>query len=155
MIDPLMSTFNDAYACIKTVSPGHFSIRFAGPPWQSLALESKELMALCLRKIAGLNKIKLIDAVWIWTEPHSMRLKIKLTIQKEISNGAVLQQATIVEYVMKNQQCKECEQNFAQGAWHALVAVRQRVPHKRTFFYLEQLILKHDSHMESVKIQVR
>ena len=31
-------------------------------------------------------------SVWIWTEPHSMRLKIKITIQKEVMNGAILQQ---------------------------------------------------------------
>jgi hypothetical protein len=33
--------------------------------------------------------------VWIWTEPHSLRLHIKLTIQKEVMNGAILQQVTI------------------------------------------------------------
>ena len=33
-----------------------------------------------------------LSTVWIWTEPHSMRLKIKITIQKEVINGAILQQ---------------------------------------------------------------
>jgi len=48
-------------------------------------LESQELMALCLKKVHGLNKnIKLIDASFIWTEPHSKRIKVKLTIQKEV-----------------------------------------------------------------------
>lgn len=82
-----------------------------------MELESKELMILCLRKIAGLRSVKLIDAVWIWTEPHSMRLKIKLTVQKEVMHGAVLQQSTIVEFCIRNQQCKHCEASFAQGAW--------------------------------------
>jgi nonsense-mediated mRNA decay protein 3 len=109
-------------------------------------------MIMCLRKIAGLTRVKLVDAVWVWTEPHSMRLKIKLTIQKEIMNGAVLQQATIVEFVIRNQQCKDCEASFATGAWEAIVQVRQRVSHKRTFFFLEQLILKHHAHEDCVKI---
>ena len=30
------------------------------------------------------SQVKLVDAVWIWTEPHSKRLKIKLTVQKEV-----------------------------------------------------------------------
>jgi nonsense-mediated mRNA decay protein 3 len=111
-------------------------------------------MILCLRKIGGLNKLKLIDAVWVWTEPHSLRLKIKLTLQKEIMNGAVIQQSTIVEFVIRNQQCKDCEAGFAQGAWHAIVQLRQRVSHKRTFYYLEQLILKHKAHSECIKIVV-
>lgn len=72
-------------------------------------------MAVCLRKIPGLNKVKLIDAVWIWTEPHSMRLKIKLTIQKEVINGAVLQQAMIIEFTIRNQQCTSCQASFATG----------------------------------------
>jgi nonsense-mediated mRNA decay protein 3 len=46
--------------------------------------ESRELLALCLKKIRGLNKVKLADAVFIWTEPHSMRLKVKIKIQKEV-----------------------------------------------------------------------
>lgn len=126
--------------------------RFLGPPWQQVELESKELMIMCLRKIAGLSRVKVVDAVWVWTEPHSMRLKIKLTVQKEIMNGAVIQQASVVEFVIRNQQCKHCEASFATGAWKAIVQVRQRVPHKRTFYYLEQLILKHEAHADCIKI---
>lgn len=98
--------------------------------------------------------MKLVDAVWIWTEPHSMRLKIKLTIQREVLNGAIMQQATVVEYTIRNQQCEHCQKSYAQGAWQAIVQVRQRVSHKRTFFYLEQLLLKHRAHAEAVKIMV-
>lgn len=126
--------------------------RFLCPPWANVALESKELLAACLRKIPGLKELKLIDAVWIWTEPHSRRLKIKLTVQKEVMNGAVLQQAAIVEFIIRNQQCKNCEASYAQGVWHAVVQVRQRVTHKRTFFYLEQLLLKHHAHNECINI---
>lgn len=128
--------------------------RFLLPPWSEVKLESKELLAACLRKISGLNKVKLIDAAWIWTEPHSLRLKIKLVIQKEIMNGAVLQQSTIVEFVIRNQQCLQCQASFATGAWEAVVQVRQRVSHKRTFFFLEQLLLKHHAHTECVNIVV-
>jgi len=31
--------------------------------------------------------------------------------------------------------------------------VRQRVDHKRTFFYLEQLLLKHSAHTKALSIQ--
>jgi NMD protein affecting ribosome stability and mRNA decay len=160
-----------------------------------------------------------IDAVWIWTEPHSLRLHIKLTIQKEVMNGAVLQQAALVEFTVRNQQCKDCQQDFATGiyiymyvylylyiciyiyiyiyiytyiyiyihiyiythvlrrtyrqdyetlfhvvslskhhhhrhigSWHAVVQVRQRVTHKRTFYYLEQLLLKHNAHSDCLNI---
>jgi nonsense-mediated mRNA decay protein 3 len=126
--------------------------RFLCPPWQNVALESKELLAACLRKIPGLSKLRVIDAVWIWTEPHSMRLKIKITVQQEVMGGAILQQAAVVEFAIKNQQCKNCEASYAQGVWHAVVQVRQRVTHKRTFFLLEQLLLKHRAHSDCINI---
>lgn len=105
-------------------------------------------------KITGLKKVKLVDASWIWTEPHSRRLKLKLTVQKEVGNGAVLQQAMAVTFVERNQQCEGCAAAFTDNTWTAVVQVRQRVDHKRTFFYLEQLILKHSAHSQCTNIQV-
>lgn len=99
--------------------------------------------------------MKLVDASWIWTEPHSRRLKLKLTVQKEVGNGAVLQQAMAVTFVVRNQQCDNCAAAFTNNTWTAVVQVRQRVDHKRTFFYLEQLILKHSAHSQCTNIQVR
>lgn len=50
----------------------------------SCALESRELLAICLKKLKGLNKVHLVDAGFVWTEPHSKRVKVKLTVQKEV-----------------------------------------------------------------------
>lgn len=58
--------------------------RFNRPPWQFCERESKELLSLCLKKIKGLNRVKLLDASFIWTEPHCRRIKVKITIQKEV-----------------------------------------------------------------------
>lgn len=126
--------------------------RFLCPPWQNVALESKELLAACMRKIPGLSKLRVVDATWIWTEPHSMRLKIKITVQKEVAGGAILQQAAVVDFAIKNQQCKNCEASYAQGVWHGVAQVRQRVPHKRTFYLLEQILLKHHAHSDCINI---
>ncbi|KAL3827372.1 hypothetical protein ACHAXA_003106 [Cyclostephanos tholiformis] len=131
--------------------------------WIGCDLESRELMALCLVNVAGLKKkrneegggrVRLVDAAWVWTEPHSMRLKIRLTIQREVtSGGAILQQSFVVTFVVRNQQCVECQAAFRQGTWKNLVQVRQRVGHKRTFLYLEQLILKHGAHRGCLSIE--
>jgi len=50
------------------------------PPWVYCERESKELLALCLKKVRGLNKAKIIEAIFIWTEPHSRVIKLKVTI---------------------------------------------------------------------------
>lgn len=124
-------------------------------------LESRELMTLCLSKIPGLKhkkklngeKFRVVDAGWIWTEPHSMRLKVRLTVQKEVELGTILQQLLTITFVVRNQQCDDCQAEFRQGAWKSLVQVRQRVKHKRTFLFLEQLILKHDAHRGCLNIE--
>ncbi|OZJ04343.1 hypothetical protein BZG36_02381 [Bifiguratus adelaidae] len=129
--------------------------RYLQPPnyWVNAELESRELLALCLKRLKGLNKVRLVDAGFIWTEPHSRRVKVKLTIQKEVFTSTILQQIFEVEYVVSYQQCDECTRVAAQNTWKAMVQVRQKVEHKRTFFYLEQLILKHNAHKDTTNIK--
>lgn len=132
-------------------------LRFASGPkaYMDCQLESAELMALCLKRIKGLKRVKLVDAAWIWQEEHSMRLKLRLTVMKEVgaSLEASLQESFQVEFVIRNQQCPDCAATFANMAWKASVQVRQRVDHKRTFFFLEQAILKSEAQAAAVKIE--
>lgn len=129
--------------------------RYLMPPaqWVSAQLESRELLALCLKKIRGLSKVRLIDAKFRWTEPHSRRVRIVLTIQKEAFTSTILQQSFEVEFVIGYQQCPECAKTFTHHTWKACVQIRQKVSHKRTFLYLEQLILKHHAHKDAMSIR--
>ncbi|XP_052740785.1 60S ribosomal export protein NMD3 [Bicyclus anynana] len=129
--------------------------RYLQPPaeWLVCALESRELLALCLKRLKGLNRVKLVDAGFAWTEPHSKRIKVKLTVQGEVMGGAVLQQTFIVEYVIQHQMCDACHRTEAQDYWRALVQVRQRAHNRKTFYYLEQLILKHKAHANTLGIK--
>lgn len=129
--------------------------RWLQPPahWITAAPESRELLALCLRKLRGLSKVRIIDASFIWTEPHSRRVKVKITIQQEAFQGTILQQTFEVEYIVANHQCPDCAKSFTANTWRAVVQVRQKVPHKRTFLYLEQLVLKHSAHKDTINIK--
>uniref|UniRef100_A0A8C9R518 60S ribosomal export protein NMD3 n=3 Tax=Scleropages formosus TaxID=113540 RepID=A0A8C9R518_SCLFO len=130
--------------------------RYLQPPgtWVQCALESRELLALCLKKLkSSMSKVRLIDAGFLWTEPHSKRIKIKLTIQKEVMNGAILQQVFVVDFVIHPQMCEDCHRVEAKDFWKAVVQVRQKTVHKKTFYYLEQLILKHKLHQNSLRIK--
>jgi len=42
---------------------------------------------------------------------------------------------------------------MAKNTWQSMVQVRQKVNHKKTFFFLEQLILKHNAHKETINIK--
>ena len=72
-------------------------------------------------------KLHLVDAHWIWTEPHSMRFKLHLTVRYTIENVPVQQR---VQVELKNQwkQCPDCNREFTNRTWHALVQVRQAAP---------------------------
>ncbi|GBN49555.1 60S ribosomal export protein NMD3 [Araneus ventricosus] len=128
--------------------------RYLNPPdkWLVCPLESRELLAFCLKKLKGLKEIHLVDATFIYTEPHSKRIKVKLIVQKGVF-GVVLQQELIVEYEVQTFMCGDCHKNEAKNFWKAVVQVRQRVQHKKTFFYLEQLILKHNMGMNCLGIK--
>lgn len=129
--------------------------RFLQPPtnWIKAELESRELLALCLRRLKGLNKIRLIDASFIWTEPHSRRIRVKLTVQGEAFQNAIIQQTFEVEYVVIAMQCADCAKSYTAHTWNTQVQIRQKVPHKRTFLFLEQMILKHNAHVDTISIQ--
>eukprot|EP00118_Oscarella_pearsei_P013320 m.105562 g.105562 ORF g.105562 m.105562 type:complete len:501 (+) comp37230_c0_seq10:145-1647(+) len=132
-----------------------FCERYLQPPatWMNCALESRELLGLCLKKLKGLNQVHLVDASFVWTEPHSKRIKVKLTVQKEVFGSTILQQVFLVEYVVHYQMCSECQRRQASDFWQAVVQLRQKINHKKTFFYLEQLILKHKAHNNTLRIK--
>ncbi|KAF4455569.1 nuclear export sequence-containing nonribosomal [Fusarium albosuccineum] len=129
--------------------------RWLMPPnsWIVAGPESRELLALCLKKLRGLNKVRIVDASFIWTEPHSRRVKVKLTIQDAVQDGMLLQQSFEVVYVVAYQQCPECAKSYTANVWRAAVQVRQKVLHKRTFLFLEQLIMKHGAHRDTLNIR--
>eukprot|EP01017_Pseudomicrothorax_dubius_P038293 TRINITY_DN5712_c0_g1_i1.p1 TRINITY_DN5712_c0_g1~~TRINITY_DN5712_c0_g1_i1.p1 ORF type:complete len:432 (-),score=50.24 TRINITY_DN5712_c0_g1_i1:88-1383(-) len=118
--------------------------RYQRPPWISCQLESPELLALCLSKIKGLNRVKLIEANFIWTEPLSRRIKIRLRVSKEELGTTIAEQTLDVEFTIEAAQCDDCRKGNSSQSWLACVQLRQKINHKRTFYYVEQMILKHN-----------
>jgi len=128
--------------------------RYLRPPWVrcGTSLDSNEMMAMCLGKIKGLNKVKLVNSSFVWTEPHSKIIKIKLTVQKEM-NKNLIETSFIVEFKVEWTQCDDCKKTFTPHIWNASVQIRQKVGHKRTFMYLEQVILKNKAHSKALNVK--
>ena len=42
--------------------------------------------------IVFVKKVRLVDAKFLWTEPHSKRIKVQLSVQAEVTAGTILQQ---------------------------------------------------------------
>jgi NMD protein affecting ribosome stability and mRNA decay len=56
--------------------------------------------------------MKVVDALWIWTEPHSMRLKIRVTVRAMVE-GVELQQRIPVEWKIHFLQCNACNREYS------------------------------------------
>lgn len=52
-----------------------------------------------------------------------------------------------------HEQCRICQRAWSKDTWQAVVQLRQKVPHRRTFLYLEQLILTHKADKEALSIK--
>lgn len=112
------------------------------------------MLTMLLRKVKGINRtIKIIDAQLVWTEPHSKRIRMKLTVNQEIMTNTTMQKTVFITFKETNQQCNECMKSFTPHTWNAVVQLRQKVGHKRTFMFLEQLILKHNAHKNCLNVE--
>lgn len=100
-----------------------FCFSYLKPPseWVTCALESRDMLSLCLGRVKGLNRVKLVDAGFLWTEPHSRRIKLKLTVQGEVIGATILQQVFVVEFTVNHQMCSDCHRTEAQDFWRCLV----------------------------------
>lgn len=49
-----------------------------------MEINSPGLLELCDSCVVCILQVRLVDASFVWTEPHSKRIKVKLTIQKEV-----------------------------------------------------------------------
>lgn len=68
--------------------------------WMFYEMESSELLAMVLKKIPGLSKYKLTDARFLWTEPHSKRIKVRIVVQ-----GEALEKIEVQQKVTARSQC--------------------------------------------------
>ena len=142
---------------IKTCIPTEFEIqyckecqRFLRPPYVKIERESTDMMKLCLSRIKSYDKkVKIIDSSFVFSEPHSKVIKIKVTIQKEVEKN-IISQNLIIEFKEKWNLCRDCQKIQTPHTWASCVQIRQRVPHKKTMMYLEQIILKNKMQKNSL-----
>jgi len=97
--------------------------------------EGSGLLGLCLRRIPALAGgassdlgLKLTDAGFVWTEPHCMRLKVRLDVVATVAGGSTpVAQRVISEFIVRTRQCPECAAEFRKDSdWGAVVQLRQR-----------------------------
>merc|ERR1712217_391843 len=98
--------------------------RYLQPPnhWIRKGFDSKDLLLLCINKIKGLSKAKLVNACFTRTELHSQKIKIKLTIQKKAYLNLIVQQSYVINFSLKNCLCSDCNRaKIDTKRWSSIV----------------------------------
>lgn len=126
--------------------------RYLVPPsgWKSFSWGSQELLIFLLGRNKSIKGLQIIDSNFVYTEEHSQRMQIEITILKD-----GVQQNCTLRYTIKNMQCPNCMRSEAKQYWRAIVQLRQPNHHPRTFLFIEQLILKHKAHLATSNIKER
>lgn len=108
-----------------------------GRNYLHLEPEGPDLMAVLLKQIpalgknnhhvkrAGVQGLKILDSMFIWTEPNSMRMRVMLTLKADI-NDVSIQQRVKVEFIVQWKQCPDCIKESRQRTWSAIVQLRQK-----------------------------
>ena len=130
--------------------------------WVHHEMESSGLLSLLMKKVLELQKqtkskadVKVLNAAFIWTEPHSKKLKISVEIEKDMLEGKVrVKQNLDYNFKICNRQCNECIREATDHAWGAMIQIRQYVEHKRTFYHLEALLTKKGLHNLILGVQI-
>ncbi|KAF9616565.1 hypothetical protein IFM89_030332 [Coptis chinensis] len=82
------------------------------------------------------------------------RIKVKVNVRRNFIQGGDFEQGYIAEFVQMDHICESCCRIHANpDQWVAVVQIRQHVSHRKTFFYLEQLILKHNAAVQAIRIK--
>lgn len=115
--------------------------------WVNAGLESPELLKICLSRLSNVKDAKIVDAKFLFTEPHSRRLRLSITLESQTPENVVLRQTVIVTYVVTLMQCPDCQEAATPRAhWNSNVQLRQAGNSKRTLFWIEQQILTANAH---------
>mmetsp|Transcript_2240 Transcript_2240/g.4584 ORF Transcript_2240/g.4584 Transcript_2240/m.4584 type:complete len:626 (-) Transcript_2240:102-1979(-) len=104
--------------------------------------ESPDMMATLLKQIpalsgkgqqhmrqSGVEALHLLDSLFIWTEPNSMRMRLMLTLKADINEAprtVSIQQRVKVEFKVQWRQCNDCIKESRSRTWQAILQLRQK-----------------------------
>ena len=124
-----------------------------------MALLLKQIPALSGKstqyvKRAGVQALQVLDSMFVWTEPNSMRQRLMLTIKADI-NDVSIQQRIKVEFIVKWKECTDCTKEARQNTWSAIVQLRQKRDDSRKGLLILELAIARNALMRKHIISVQ
>ena len=69
--------------------------------------ESVELLTHLTKRVRRLKQLQVVDAKFVWTEPHSKRIRVKVVYEQEVlDTRARVQQSIVLEFRVRDGLCK-------------------------------------------------
>lgn len=65
--------------------------KYFGTSWILCQRESKELLSICLKKLRGLQELKILEANFTYSEEHSKRIYVKVKVEKAVNDRVSVQ----------------------------------------------------------------
>jgi len=95
-------------------------------------------------KRSGVQGLKILDSMFIWTEPNSMRIRLMLTLKADI-NDVSIQQRIKVDFIVQWKQCPDCIKESRQRTWQSIVQLRQKRDDSRKGLLILELAIARNS----------
>jgi len=114
--------------------------------------ESVELLTHLTKRVRRLKELDIVDAKFVWTEPHSKRIKVQLISSHDVLGRTKLTQSVELEFRIRDKLCKGCTKLSAKDGWSSIVQVRQHTDSVDVLLRLEKDIQKAGMHMNATQI---
>lgn len=144
-----------------------FDCTGGGRAYLHLEEESPELMAVLLKHIpaltgknsqhvkrSGVGALKILDSMFIWTEPNSMRMRVLLTLKADVNDVSILQQVK-VEFIVQWKQCPDCIAESRERTWQAIVQLRQKRDDSRKGLLILELAIARNAEIRKGILSVQ
>lgn len=114
---PLKTTMHHCKQCNRYLNVNN--------KWYKCALDSKELLQMCLSKINALKFVTILETGWIYSDESNNDFKIRIKIQKDVLNNVQMQKELTVIFEVVKVQCDDCRRSFTPHMYTCKVQVRQ------------------------------
>ena len=114
--------------------------------------ESVQLLTHLTKRLRRLKNLQVVDAKFVWTEPHSKRIKVHIIYEQEVLDRTKVQQSVELEFRIRDNLCRSCSKNSNKDGWSSMVQIRQHADTVGVLLRLEHDIQEVGLHLPASQI---
>lgn len=114
--------------------------------------ESIELLTHLTKRVRKLKQLTIVEAKFLWTEPHSKRIHICIVYEKDVLDRTKIRQPLKLEFHIRNKVCKSCSKIKDKSSWSSMVQIRQQANTTNLLLRLEKDLRDANAHLNATQI---